>query len=78
MRLLRTRPGTDTHVVPRGNSVIAGWGNYVIVNPSRRGNFLIADKLMRDGGIKAAVSVPVRYPIIPGQAAQGFDVLRPR
>ena len=34
---------TDTHVVPWGNSVIAGWGNYVIVNPSRWGNYLIAD-----------------------------------
>lgn len=26
--------------------MIAGWGNYVIVNPSRRGNFLIADSLL--------------------------------
>ena len=24
--------------------MIAGWGNYVIVNPSRWGNYLIADK----------------------------------
>ena len=28
---------------PRGNSVIAGWGNYVIVNPSHWRNNLIAD-----------------------------------
>jgi len=34
---------TDTHVLPWGNSVIAGWGNYVIVNPSHWGNNLIAD-----------------------------------
>ena len=25
--------------------MIAGWGNYVIVNPSRWGNYLIADTL---------------------------------
>jgi hypothetical protein len=24
--LARTRPGTDTHAVPMGNYVIAGWG----------------------------------------------------
>ena len=39
-RLLRTRPGTDTRLIPQGNSVSAEWGNYVIVNPSHRGNFL--------------------------------------
>ena len=32
-----------THVVPMGNYVIAGVGNYVIENPSNLGNFMIAD-----------------------------------
>jgi len=32
-----------THVVPMGNSVIVGVGNYVIVNPSNLGNYVIAD-----------------------------------
>jgi len=32
-----------THVVPMGNYVIAGVGNYVIKNPSNLGNFMIAD-----------------------------------
>ena len=32
-----------THVVPMGNYVIAGVGNYVIENPSDLGNFIIAD-----------------------------------
>jgi len=32
-----------THVVPMGNYVIAGVGNYVIVNPSNLGNYVIAD-----------------------------------
>src|SRR6266498_4631524 len=41
--LPRTRPGTNTHVLPWGNSVTVRWGNYVIVNPSQRGKFLIAD-----------------------------------
>lgn len=27
--------------------MIAGWGNYVIVNPSRWGNYLIADTVGR-------------------------------
>jgi hypothetical protein len=32
-----------THVVPMGNYVIAWVGNYVIVNPSNLGNYVIAD-----------------------------------
>jgi hypothetical protein len=32
-----------THVVSMGNYVIAGVGNYVIVNPSNLGNYVIAD-----------------------------------
>jgi hypothetical protein len=32
-----------THVIPMGNYVIAGVGNYVIVNPSNLGNYVIAD-----------------------------------
>jgi hypothetical protein len=40
---------TDTHAVPWRNSVIAGWGNYVIVNPSHWGNYLIADSAGEDG-----------------------------
>jgi len=32
-----------THVVPMGNYVIAGVGNYVIENPSNLGNHVIAD-----------------------------------
>jgi len=34
-----------THVIPMGNYVIAGVGNYVIVNPSNLGNYVIADTL---------------------------------
>ena len=34
-----------THVVPMGNYVIAGVGNYVIVNPSNLGNYVIADTI---------------------------------
>jgi hypothetical protein len=43
--LSRTKPGTDTHVLPWGNSVTVRWGNYVITNPSRWGNFLIVDRI---------------------------------
>jgi hypothetical protein len=32
----------DTHAIPMGNYVI-GVGNYVIVNPSELGNYMIAD-----------------------------------
>jgi hypothetical protein len=32
-----------THVVPMGNYVITGVGNYVIENPSNLGNYVIAD-----------------------------------
>jgi len=37
-----------THVVPMGNYVIAGVGNYVIENPSNLGNYVIADTFTRD------------------------------
>ena len=33
--------------------MIAGWGNYVIVNPSRWGNYLIADIMTPGHGVVA-------------------------
>jgi hypothetical protein len=44
-----------THVVPMGNYVIAGVGNYVIVNPSNLGNYVIADKSAALAGILLGV-----------------------
>jgi hypothetical protein len=35
-----------------GNYVIAGWGNYLIANPSNLGNFMIADTVF--GGLVLA------------------------
>jgi hypothetical protein len=44
--------------------VIAGWGNYVIVNPSHWGNYLIADTLSnwREGTLEITVPPPERDP----------------
>jgi hypothetical protein len=42
LHLLDGQVHHDTHAVPMGNYVIAV-GNYVIVNPSELGNYMIAD-----------------------------------
>jgi hypothetical protein len=46
--------GTDTHVLPRGN--------YVIVNPSRWGNFMIADTCGPILGILTSKNADPRHP----------------
>jgi diacylglycerol O-acyltransferase len=62
-----------THVVPMGNYVIAGVGNYVIENPSNLGNYVIADTVCEPNAIQrladiAAVTTPQRDkpPLQPG------------
>ena len=48
--------------------MIAGWGNYVIVNPSRWGNYLIADTLLgalREGTVRDKVAALRRKGIGP-------------
>ena len=59
-----------THVVPMGNYVIAGVGNYVIENPSNLGNYVIADTPRR-----TALVLPLAKRHGHGLAAELMDRL---